>query len=358
MSLFMRASAWLLVLALLPFSALAGDAQISGTALYRERIALPGDAVFTAVLLDTSLQDIPAKELGRAVIDPAGHPPYRFAIVYDPTRIDQRHTYTVRASISAGGRLLFTSDTAHPVLTRGAGDSVDIVMKMVAAKNDKTEDSGPKPARFTGLFRYMADAAIFRECRTGQRWPVAMEKDFPRLERAYRNAAAEPGAPARLSVWATVEERPKMDGAGTEPTLIVHRTDLITADQACPEPQPDASLTNTYWRLTAAGEHDVGTADSGKEPHLLLETGRNRYRATAGCNGLGGEYVLDAAKKALTFKMGISTLMACPPPVGQWEGSLKHALSQAASWSIEGPLLTLLDKDGGTVAEFRAVYLP
>ncbi len=343
-------------LTLLPLSAAAAEATLSGTAFYRERIALPPDAVFTAVLQDTSRKDVPAVEMGRAVLDPAGHPPYRFTIPYDPDLIRENHTYTVRASISVGEQLRFTTDTAHPVLTRGASDSVEILMKMVAATDEAT---GPaqKPARFTGLFRYMADAAIFQECRTGQRWPVAMEKDFPRLERAYRNAAADPGAPARLSAWATVEPRPKMDGEGTEPTMIVHRTDRITGDQTCPEPQPDASLTNTYWRLTAADGFDVGMPDSGKEPHLLLEDGRPRYRATAGCNGLGGEYELDRDEQKLTLKPGISTLMACPPPVGEWEGALKRAFSQTASWSIEGVFLTLLNRDGQAVATFRAVYL-
>jgi uncharacterized lipoprotein YbaY/heat shock protein HslJ len=343
-------------LSLLPLSAAAAEATLSGTAFYRERIALPPNAVFAAVLQDTSRQDVPAVEMGRAVLDPAGHPPYRFTIPYDPDLIRENHTYTVRASISVGEQLRFTTDTAHPVLTGGAGDSVEILMKMVAAKDEGT---GPvqKPARFTGLFRYMADAAIFQECRTGQGWPVAMEKDFPRLERAYRNVAAEPGAPARLSAWATVEPRPKMDGEGTEPTLIVHRTDQITGDQTCPEPQPDASLTNTYWRLISTGEYDVGVVEDGKEPHLLLEADRSRYRATAGCNGLGGEYVLVEDKRSLTLKPGISTMMACPPPVGLWEGSLKHALSQTASWSVDGVILTLLNRDGETVATFRAVYL-
>lgn len=344
-------------LSMLPLSAIAAEAALSGTAIYRERIALPYEAAFTAVLQDVSLQDVPAKEIGRVVIDPAGNPPYRFTIPYDPAAIKGHHTYTVRASIMVGERLMFTTDTAHPVLTRGAGDSVEILMKMVAAQPAPGGSSAERPARFTGLFRYMADAAIFQECRTGQRWPVAMERDFPRLERAYRNAAAEPGAPARLSAWATVEPRPKMDGEGTEPTLIVHRTDRITGDQTCPEPQPDASLTNTYWRLTSTGEYDVGVVEDGKEPHLLLEAGQSRYRATAGCNGLGGEYVLDEDKRSLTLKPGISTLMACPPPVGLWEGSLKRALSQTTSWSVDGVILTLLNRDGETVATFRAVYL-
>jgi putative lipoprotein len=105
--------------------------QIEGTALYRERIAVPPETRFTAVLLDVSLQDVAAVELGRIEIERAGNPPYSFAIPYDPEAIDPRMTYAVRASLTLGERLLFTTDTMHPVLTREAGTRVEIVMVRV-----------------------------------------------------------------------------------------------------------------------------------------------------------------------------------------------------------------------------------
>lgn len=352
MIIFRRLALLLGSLALLPLSALAGEASVTGTALYRERIALPPTAVFAAVLLDTSLQDAAAIEIGRAVINPAGNPPYRFEITYDPGKIDPSHTYGVRASISDGDRLMFTSDTAHPVLTGGAGDSVEIVMKMVS---DSQQANEPKPARYTGLFRYMADAAVFEECRTGQHFPVAMEADFERLERAYRNTAAESGGPVLASIWATIEQRPKMDGAGTEPTMIVHRTDNLSASEECMPPIPDASLTNTYWRLSELAGERIGDVPGDREPYILLESAHTRYRATAGCNGLGGEYELEGEK--LTFKLGVSTLMACPPPVDGYESGLKLALSNTAMWEIHDVILALIDADGKVLARFRAVYL-
>lgn len=354
MSLLRRAAAAVAALTLLPLSAMADKASVTGTAIYRERIALPPNAVFTAVLLDVSLQDAPAKELGRTVIDPAGHPPYRFAITFDPAAIEAHRSYSVRTTIDVGERLMFTSDNANPVLTRGAGDSVDIVMKMAGAQQKHTAPA-PKPARYSGLFRYMADAALFQECRTGQRYPVAMEKDFPRLERAYRNAASEPGAPALASVAGAIEQRPKMDGEGTEATLIVHRLDNITGSEKCVPPIPDASLTNTYWRLSELAGKRVGAVPGSREPHILLETDRTRYRATAGCNGLGGAYELDGQK--LSFTRGISTLMACPPPVDGYERGLKEALGDTARWEIHGVILSLLNDADEVVARFRAVYL-
>jgi uncharacterized lipoprotein YbaY len=89
---------------------------LEGTAAYRERIALPPDAVFEAVLQDISRADAPAKVLGRAIIDPAGQPPFRFEIAYDDAAVQPGRRHTVRASVRHQGRLLFTTDRAYPVL--------------------------------------------------------------------------------------------------------------------------------------------------------------------------------------------------------------------------------------------------
>lgn len=105
---------------------------IEGSATYRERMALPPDAEFEAVLQDVSRADAPAMELGRATIPSAPIPPIRFTIPYDAAAIVPSHSYAVRAAIRVDGQLWFTSDTHHPVLTRGAGNTVDIVLERVA----------------------------------------------------------------------------------------------------------------------------------------------------------------------------------------------------------------------------------
>jgi putative lipoprotein len=92
---------------------------LQGSAAYRERIALPPDAVFEAVLEDVSRADAPAEVLGRAKVDPAGQPPFRFAIAYDDAAMRPGHRYAVRASVMHQERLLFTTDRAYPVLGTG-----------------------------------------------------------------------------------------------------------------------------------------------------------------------------------------------------------------------------------------------
>jgi putative lipoprotein len=108
----------------------AADAAgvVTGVATYRERIAMPKNAVFEAKLEDVSKMDAPAEPIGTAVMENPGNPPYHFSISYDPRRIVDNHTYAVRATIQIGEQLAFTSDTSYPVITRGNGKEVNILL--------------------------------------------------------------------------------------------------------------------------------------------------------------------------------------------------------------------------------------
>ena len=84
----------------LPGRPAAAQAHVTGTASYRERIALPPGAVFEAVLEDVSLADAPAVELGRATIADPGSPPFAFDIAYDPAAIrPERHLFGAGAGL-------------------------------------------------------------------------------------------------------------------------------------------------------------------------------------------------------------------------------------------------------------------
>jgi copper homeostasis protein (lipoprotein) len=142
-----RALAALAVAVCLP--AWAGTLQ--GTAAYRERIALPPDAVFEAVLLDVSRADAAASVLGRAKIDPAGQPPFRFEIAYDDALVQPRRRYVVRATISHRDRLLFTTDRAYPALD---GRTTPLQLLLMSARGPRsvagTDGIGPLPASYAG----------------------------------------------------------------------------------------------------------------------------------------------------------------------------------------------------------------
>ena len=92
---------------------------------------LPG-AVFEATLLDASRQDAAAEVLATARAEDTGKLPIPFELRYDPARIDERHSYVVRGRIANGDRLMFTTDTAYPVLTRGNGNEVEMLLVRAA----------------------------------------------------------------------------------------------------------------------------------------------------------------------------------------------------------------------------------
>jgi copper homeostasis protein (lipoprotein) len=101
--------------------------RIEGTATYRERMALPPGAIFEAFLEDVSIADARSTVVARATIHGPSQPPIQFSIPYDPARIDSRRAYAVRARILFDDRAQFKSE-GEPVLTRGAGRSVDLLL--------------------------------------------------------------------------------------------------------------------------------------------------------------------------------------------------------------------------------------
>ena len=89
---------------------------------------MPAGAVFEATLEDVSRADAPASVIASTRLASPGNPPLKFSIAYDPARIVATNRYVVRAQITHDGKLLFTSDTAAPVITRGSPMSVSIVL--------------------------------------------------------------------------------------------------------------------------------------------------------------------------------------------------------------------------------------
>jgi uncharacterized lipoprotein YbaY len=115
-------------------SASATQAAVTGVVTYRQRIALLPEAIVRVQLQDVSRADAPAVVLGEQVIETMGRQvPFAFSIPYDPTAIDPRGRYTVRARIeNAAGDLLWTSTQAYPVITMGNPTSdIEVIVQPV-----------------------------------------------------------------------------------------------------------------------------------------------------------------------------------------------------------------------------------
>lgn len=110
----------------------AASATVTGTVSYRERIALPPNAIVKVQLQDTSRADAPAVTLAEQTIQTEGKQvPIPFRLEYDSSKIREGNTYTVRAQISIEDQLRFTSDTAYSVITNGGPSRVEILVRSV-----------------------------------------------------------------------------------------------------------------------------------------------------------------------------------------------------------------------------------
>ena len=73
---------------------------------------------------------------------------------------------------------------------------------------------------------------------------------------------------------------------------------------------------------------------------------------SAGCNRYSAPYTVDGNK--IQIGLGMSTMMACPPPIMDQEAAYLANLQAAASYKIAGDQLTLANAKGSTVLTFKA----
>lgn len=120
---------------------------ITGTVSYREKMALPAGAVLSVKLENVSQQDAAAILVSEIRFAPQQPVPIPFALKYDPQSIDDRLSYAVRATIRSGDQELFATDSPIPVLTRGHGEKVDLVLvrSNVAPEATPPAGAGPNP---------------------------------------------------------------------------------------------------------------------------------------------------------------------------------------------------------------------
>ena len=460
-------SRWLFIysgvlLASLIAQPMPATAQLKGTATYRERIPLTPDAVFEAMLEDVSKADAPAVVVGSIRIDKPGQIPIRFEIPYDPARIDQSHGYSVRARILVGQQLLFTTDQAYPVLTRGHAKEVQLLLRMVKAATPSNKPAqaaplGALPASFIGelpcadcpgiryqvnlfpdraffsrmtylgrgdeanlddigtwvvssdrstiilkggreapamlrikdantlrmldvegrdiesplnydlhrkdveplepraamrgMYRYFADAGWFTECLTRRKWPVAQEKDNAALESTYVKARLTPGEELLVNLEGQVAMRPKMEGQGAQPTLVVERFIGFSPGERCGARFTSVSLENTNWKLTRLSSKSITVTTKQREPHFVLDSKTKRIAGFGGCNRFTGTYQQNG-DRLIVGKMAM-TFMACPEEM-ETERDFVGVLEQARSWKILGDHLELFDTGGSFLARFQA----
>ncbi|MEZ4619795.1 MAG: YbaY family lipoprotein [Caldilineaceae bacterium] len=106
---------------------------LSGSVMYRQRIALPAGSVISVELQDVSRADVAANIVATQTLTTAGeNVPIPFELRYDPAEINPSHTYAVRAQIKVDGELRWTSTERFSVLTNDNPTTDVTVMVMPA----------------------------------------------------------------------------------------------------------------------------------------------------------------------------------------------------------------------------------
>ncbi len=125
----------------------------------------------------------------------------------------------------------------------------------------------------------------------------------------------------------------------------------LIAMNSNPVSKPDASLTETYWKLIVIGEETYTAGQDQREAHLKLHI-NNAVSGFAGCNTFAGNFTTKA--NAINLGPLAMTAMACKEGMDT-EQSFIRALDEINHYEIHGD--TMLGLKGDTITlQFEAVY--
>ena len=104
--------------------------EIQGEVWYKERIALPPEAVISIKVQDVSLMDAPAVVIAEFERSDVSTPtPFQFLINRD--QFEAGHTYTIGARIRLNDKLMFISEQAYKV-DLDSSEPMSVLLQKVA----------------------------------------------------------------------------------------------------------------------------------------------------------------------------------------------------------------------------------
>lgn len=105
------------------------DALITGRAFSLQRLYIPPDAVFEAVLLDVTNEGEAPVALGRQRLEPAGQAPFDLAIPFRKEQVQRNGKYVVQAQVTLYNELIFYTPGVNPVMQDPAFQRVDVMLE-------------------------------------------------------------------------------------------------------------------------------------------------------------------------------------------------------------------------------------
>lgn len=347
-----------------------GAAAVTGTVGKLDRSALPPTAVVTVRLQDTSRADAPAVNIAEQVIPLNGQQlPVPFTLSYDPAKIDQRFTYTVRATIEDGGRLLYTSTQAYPVITRGAPtNGVEIMVQQAPAAAQPTAAAPAAQAAPAGKTSQTLEGPVWKlqSYAKGGQTVNALPNTNVTAEFKAGRITGSAGCNTYFAGYTVDGNKLTITGAGstmkacTDQAVMAQEAEylLLLAKAATFQITGDTlaisdaggkviltylatdapTLTSNPWQLISYnnGRQAVVSVDPNTQITAVF-TPDGKVSGNAGCNTYNGSYQIDGNK----IKVGplATTRRACPQPVMDQEAAFLKAFQSSATWSIFNDIL-------------------
>ena len=189
----------------------------------------------------------------------------------------------------------------------------------------------------------------------GQPWVFSLEYDPAKLHDKGRYVLrARIEAEGRL-LFTSTEHIPAFDRNPEEPMkIVVSQIASRPAGGNVPPAKPDASLTNTYWKLIELNGQPAALGAGNRELHMVLTTEGDRVKGFSGCNKFTGNY--QRRDDQLHFKPLASTRMACISGMGQ-EKRFLDVLGNVVRYALIGESLSLYDRHDQLILRFESVYL-
>ncbi len=195
----------LICMSFFPFGAVAGE--VSGTAAYRERIALPADAIFRAVLFDISNNG--QVEIGRFDASATDGPPYAFTIAYPQNAVSSDGQYAIRSEVIWPDRPFFAAAAILADFPKNPDPEIDLVMMRVGAATTGQGDPAGEGEKAENAVRpahgLTLPATYLGTVKTGETevdWHLNMAADQTfQLSRTFHGGDGEPVTRSSIGRW-------------------------------------------------------------------------------------------------------------------------------------------------------------
>ena len=150
---------------------------ISGSVALKDSASVGDGSKLDIKLVDVSQPDVPVAE---KTLDVSGASPFNFSLDLDPGKIDRRRAYTLNAVLTDGERRFMPGLTA-PVLTGGAGSTVQIILTPEPTASEKLKDEFAKLQARIGGFKKVDGTYTTDEASIG--WDAFAETNKVRFVR-------------------------------------------------------------------------------------------------------------------------------------------------------------------------------